>query len=261
LAVVGAQLVAIVGTRAPTNYGVHVAGELAVDLAERGWLTVSGGAYGIDAAAHRGALAAQAPTVAVLACGLDVTYPKGHERLFDRIAEDGLLVSEWPPGSSPMRHRFLVRNRIIAALGAGTVVVEAGARSGTANTVAHARRLDRPIMAVPGAVTSAMSVGCHALLRHDARLVTNAAEVVEEVGRIGELAALPIGAATPRDELSAEGKRVLDAVPKRRAAPPGRIAVTCGLSIVDVTRALGALETIGLVQRTLEGYRVAAAPR
>ena len=107
--------VAIVGSRASTAYGEHVAGELGHQLGERGWTVVSGGAFGIDAAAHRGALAAEAPTLAVLACGVDRPYPAAHGALFARIAETGLLVSEWPPGCAPLRHRFLVRNRLIAA--------------------------------------------------------------------------------------------------------------------------------------------------
>jgi DNA processing protein len=122
--------VAVVGARASTAYGEHVAGELGAGLGERGWTVVSGGAFGIDAAAHRGALAVEGTTVAVLACGVDRVYPSAHGALFSRIAESGLLVSEWPPGSAPLRHRFLVRNRLIAGLTRGTVVVEAAARSG-----------------------------------------------------------------------------------------------------------------------------------
>ena len=151
--------VAIVGSRASTAYGEHVAGELGHQLAERGWTVVSGGAFGIDAAAHRGALAAEAPTVAVLACGVDRPYPAAHGALLHRIAETGLLVSEWPPGAAPHRHRFLVRNRLIAALTRGTVVVEAAARSGAQATARRARKLGRQVLVVPGPVTSAMSVG------------------------------------------------------------------------------------------------------
>ena len=157
--------VAIVGARASTAYGEHVAAELAHQLGERGWTVVSGGAFGIDAAAHRGAMAAEAPTVAVLACGVDRPYPAAHGALFHRIAESGLLVSEWPPGCAPLRHRFLVRNRLIAGLTRGTVVVEAAARSGAQATARRARRLGRQVLVVPGPVTSAMSVGCHELLR------------------------------------------------------------------------------------------------
>jgi DNA processing protein len=121
--------VAVVGARAATGYGVHVTAEISDGLAERGWTVVSGGAFGIDAAAHRAALSASGRTVSVLACGVDRPYPAGNSSLFERIAETGLLVSEWPPGSEPLRHRFLIRNRVIAAATTGTVVVEAAARS------------------------------------------------------------------------------------------------------------------------------------
>ncbi|HET6213024.1 MAG TPA: DNA-processing protein DprA, partial [Micromonosporaceae bacterium] len=157
--------VAVVGARAATSYGEHVATEIGYGLAERGWTVVSGGAFGIDAAAHRGALAAAGLTVAVLACGIDRPYPLGHASLFERISDEGLLISEWPPGAEPHRHRFLVRNRVIAAATRGTVVVEAAARSGAAQTLRRAAQLNRVAMAVPGPVTSAMSVGCHEALR------------------------------------------------------------------------------------------------
>jgi DNA processing protein len=159
---------------------------------------VSGGAYGIDAAAHRAALAADGYTVIVSAGGLDRPYPAGHRDLYDRVAERGLLLSERPPGCAPHRVRFLTRNRLIAALATGTLIVEAGARSGALNTARHAQTLGRPVMAVPGPVTSAMSVGCHNLLRRDpsagsdvypaatAVLVTSADDIVQIVGSVGE---------------------------------------------------------------------------
>jgi DNA processing protein len=157
-----------------------VAGEIAADLGERGWAVISGGAYGIDAAAHRGALAAEAVTIAVLACGVDYPYPAGHADLFAAIAGQGLVVSEWPPGCRPARTRFLVRNRVIAALGCGTVIVEAGERSGALNTARHAATLGKPLMAVPGPVTSAQSAGCHRIIRDwGASCVTRAADIIE----------------------------------------------------------------------------------
>ncbi|WP_393916321.1 DNA-processing protein DprA [Halostreptopolyspora alba] len=151
--------VAMVGSRAASGYGAHVAGELACALAERSWCVVSGGAYGIDAASHRGALAGGAPTVAVLACGLDMNYPSGHENLFGDIAVRGALVSEHPLGTRPARHGFLVRNRLIAALTPGTVVVEAGRRSGALNTAKHSLQLCRSLMAVPGPVFWGAALG------------------------------------------------------------------------------------------------------
>jgi DNA processing protein len=177
--------VAVVGARASTRYGERVASQLGSDLAESGWAVVSGGAFGIDKAAHLGALTAHGLTVAVLACGVDVAYPPSHDALFARIAADGLVVSEVPRGSAPHRTRFLVRNRVIAALTRGTVVVEAALRSGSLSTAHEAERLRRPVMGVPGPVTSEQSRGVHRALRNGALLVTSAAEVVEAVGGIG----------------------------------------------------------------------------
>lgn len=172
--------VSVVGSRAATAYGSHVSTEMAAALGERGWTVVSGGAYGIDGCGHTGALAADGVTVAVLACGVDYAYPRGHHDLFAGIAAQGVLVSEWPPGRTPTRRRFLIRNRVIGALSQGTVVVEAGLRSGALNTARHARDLGRPVMAVPGPVTSDVSAGCHKIIREwGAVCVTSAHDVIE----------------------------------------------------------------------------------
>jgi DNA processing protein len=257
--------VAIVGSRASTAYGEHVAGELGHQLGERGWTVVSGGAFGIDAAAHRGALAAGSPTLAVLACGVDRPYPAAHGALFHRIAETGLLVSEWPPGCAPLRHRFLVRNRLIAALTRGTVVVEAAARSGAQATARRARKLGRQLLVVPGPVTSAMSVGCHELLREreeGATLVTSAAQIIEAVGGIGvDLADPPDRPSGPRDGLSDLAARVLDACPVRTGVSPERLAAIAGCDVLDVLRVLPALELADLVQWTGTGWRLHPPPR
>jgi DNA processing protein len=257
--------VAIVGSRASTAYGEHVAGELGHQLGERGWTVVSGGAFGIDAAAHRGALAAEAPTLAVLACGVDRPYPAAHGALFHRVAETGLLVSEWPPGCAPLRHRFLVRNRLIAALTRGTVVVEAAARSGAQATAQRARRLGRQVLVVPGPVTSAMSVGCHELLRDretEATLVASADHVIEAVGGIGtDLAPPPERPTGPRDGLSDLAARVLDACPVRTGVSPERLAAIAGCGVLEVLRVLPALELADLVQWTGTGWRVTPPPR
>src|SRR5215468_6943098 len=157
--------VSVVGTRAATAYGSHVCTEMAATLAERGWTVVSGGAFGIDGCAHRGAIRAGGVTIAVLACGVDRDYPPGHYGLFRDIRVGGATVSEWPPGRMPTRPGFLVRNRVIAALSRGTVVVEAARRSGALNTARHARDQGRPLMAVPGPVTSTQSAGCHEAIR------------------------------------------------------------------------------------------------
>jgi DNA processing protein len=238
---------AIVGTRAATAYGEHVAAELAAGLAERDAAVVSGGAYGIDGAAHRAALAADGFTVAVLAGGIDVSYPSGHATLFHRIGEHGLLVTEYPPGMRPQRHRFLTRNRLVAALAGATVVVEAGARSGAANTAAWARALGRGVCAVPGPVTSSASVGCHALLRAGAIVVTRADEVVEQIGHAGELAADDERPQSLLDDLAENEQRVYDALPARVARTADEIAVASGLPPTQVLGPLSMLEIAGLV--------------
>ncbi|MET7655570.1 DNA-processing protein DprA, partial [Streptomyces sp. NPDC005486] len=193
--------VAVVGARACTEYGAHMAATLSAALAEQGWVVVSGGAYGVDGAAHRGALGAGGATVAVLACGVDRPYPRGHTALINRIAEQGLVVGELPPGDHPTPSRFILRNRVIAALTRGTVVVEAAYRSGSLVTARAAQRLGRHTMGVPGPATSGLSAGVHELLRGEAVLVTDAAEVVELVGDMGELAPDRRGPALPRDLL------------------------------------------------------------
>jgi DNA processing protein len=178
--------VAVVGSRAATAYGCYVAAEFAASVAARGWAVVSGGAFGVDASAHRGALGADGVTVAVLACGVDVPYPVGHTELFEAVAAQGVIVSEWPPGRTVSRLRFLVRNRVIAALATGTLVVEAGERSGAVNTARHARDLGRRLMAVPGPVTSDQSAGCHRIIREwQGTLVTTAVEVIEHLSPVG----------------------------------------------------------------------------
>jgi DNA processing protein len=251
--------VAVVGARASSGYGTYVATDLAHGLAERGWTVVSGGAFGIDAAAHRAALAAGGVTVAVLACGVDRPYPVGHANLFDQIAEVGLLISEWPFGSAPHRMRFLVRNRVIAAATRGTVVVEAAVRSGSRQTLGRARALGRRAMAVPGPVSSAMSVGCHAELREEGtRLVSDHAEVIEEVGRIGDdLAPLPRGVHRPHDALDPLASQLLDAVRPGRARSAEEIAAAAGVSGRDARRTLPRLIETGFVVEHDAGYRLA----
>jgi DNA processing protein len=247
------RAVSIVGTRACTAYGEHVAAELAAGLVERDVTVVSGGAYGIDGAAHRATLATDGFTVAVLAGGIDVPYPSGHAGLLHRIGEDGLVVSEYPPGVRPARHRFLTRNRLVAALSGATVVVEAGARSGAANTAAWARALGRAVCAVPGPVTSAASVGCHALLRAEANLVTRAADVVELMGRVGELAPDEERPQSLLDGLGEAEQRVYEALPARGRSTADQIAVASGLAPTQVLGPLSMLEVCGLIHR-VDGY-------
>jgi DNA processing protein len=171
---------AIVGTRNPTPYGVRAAQEFAAGFVDREWSIVSGGAYGIDSSAHKGALIAEGITIAVTASGLDSSYPAGNQRLFDEIAENGAIVTEYLPGSIARPHRFLVRNRLIAALSKGTLVVEAAFRSGSLRTARDAAELMRPVMAIPGPITAPTSEGCHRLIgERSAEIVTSVADAFE----------------------------------------------------------------------------------
>lgn len=272
LSSVGVRSVGIVGSRAATAYGEHVTAELGYGLAGRDIVVVSGGAYGIDAAAHRSALAAGGQTIVVSAGGLDRPYPGGNAALFARAAESGLVVSESPPGAAPQRHRFLTRNRLIAALSTGTVVVEAARRSGAANTASHCFTLGRPVMAVPGPITSPTSAGCHDLLRreHDpALLVTCVDDVLSIVGAIGD------GLAHERQErgradgdvraeldgLDPVARRVFEGLPVRRPARPDEIAQRCGVSPLEVIRSLPVLDLAGLLEASDAGYRIASRLR
>lgn len=242
------RAVAIVGTRAATAYGDHVAAELSAGLVERDVAVVSGGAYGIDGAAHRAALAADGATVAVLAGGVDILYPAGHSALLHRISRDGLLISEYPPGVRPARHRFLTRNRLVAALSSATVVVEAGLRSGAASTAAWARALGRVVCATPGPVTSTASAGCHALIRSGAELVTRAGDIVEIIGRAGEFAEEQPHPDQPLDALTDTELKVYEALPGRGARTPDEIAVAAGLPPTGVLGPLAMLEIAGLIE-------------
>ncbi|MFI8088742.1 DNA-processing protein DprA [Streptomyces sp. NPDC086080] len=248
--------VAVVGARACTEYGAYMAAALAAGLAERGWIVVSGGAYGIDGAAHRGALGAGGATVAVLACGVDRPYPRGHAGLIGRIAEQGLVVGELPPGDHPTPSRFVLRNRVIAALTRGTVVVEAAHRSGSLVTARAARRLGRHTMGVPGPATSGLSAGVHELLRQDAVLVTDAAEVVELVGDMGELAPERRGPVLPRDLLAPACRQVLDALPARATVRPEEIALAARTTPDDAIARLYELRALGYVERHGDGWKL-----
>ncbi|SDO72845.1 DNA protecting protein DprA [Pedococcus dokdonensis] len=247
--------VAVVGARAATGYGLHVARELGAGLAERRFTVVSGAAYGIDGAAHEGALAVGGPTVAVVAGGVDRAYPAGHAGLLKRIREDGLVMSEVPPGSAPTKWRFLSRNRVIATLTRGTVVVEAGLRSGSRNTARLAEEHHRLVCAVPGPVSSAVSAGCHELIRSGAQLVTDAAEVAESVGQVGELAPRKQGATEPGDDLAPHHRVVLAALPHRAPIAVAELARRTGLSVIEVRGALGALDVAELALQQGEGWR------
>jgi len=249
LRVAAVRSVSIVGARAATAYGTHVGSTMGAELGQDGWAVVSGGAYGIDAAAHRGALAAGGLTVAVLACGVDVAYPRGNFSLLERIASESVLVSELPPQAHPTRSRFLVRNRVIAALSRGTVVVEAALRSGALSTARQARDLGRYVMGVPGPVTSPASAGVHELLRGpEATLVTDAADVADCCGLIGDDAApRRSGRVRDRDQLGEGLTRLLEAMPARGSISTARLTRECGLDSLEVLTALGQLELRGYV--------------
>ncbi|MCZ7457725.1 DNA-processing protein DprA [Streptomyces sp. WMMC940] len=251
--------VAVVGARACTPYGVHVSGSLASGLAERGWVVVSGAAYGVDAAAHRGALSAAGATVAVLACGVDAVYPRGHAELLRRVVEQGLVIAELPPGAHPTRSRFVLRNRVIAALSRGTVVVEAEYRSGSLATARAAERLGRFTMGVPGPVTSGLSAGVHELLRTGAVLVTDADEVVELVGHIGDLAPARRGPVLPRDLLGHGCARVLEALPANGSLDGRNVAARAGTTPDDALARLYELHSLGFVERRGDRWQLAAA--
>ncbi|MEW2389454.1 DNA-processing protein DprA [Streptomyces venezuelae] len=252
----GLRSVAVVGSRACSQYGAHMAAELAVGLAERGWVVISGGAYGVDGAAHRGALGAGGATVAVLACGVDRPYPRGHAGLIGRIAEQGLVVGELPPGDHPTPSRFILRNRVIAALTRGTVVVEAAYRSGALATARSAQELGRFVMGVPGPATSGLSAGVHELLRGDGVLVTDASEVVELVGDMGELAPARRGPVVPRDLLASGVRRVLAALPARGLVAVRDIAIGAGTTEDDAVGRLYELQSLGFVERHGDGWQL-----
>jgi DNA processing protein len=256
------ESVAVVGSRAATTYGAEIAAEVSAELVEAGRPVISGAAFGIDQAAHRGALSAGGPTVAVLACGADRVYPRAHHQLLDHLGQVAAVVSETPLGGAPQRIRFLARNRLIAALTRGTVVVEAAARSGALNTATWADRLSRSVMGVPGPVTSGASAGVHHMIRRGATLVTRGAEVLEMVGSAGEhLAEEPRGPETARDRLPVRHQQVLDAVPVGGGAMPASIARVAGLGEAEVAIVLDQLLDNGLVERHEDGWRLAELAR
>lgn len=240
--------VAVVGARDCTAYGAEQAGDVAADAASAGFTVVSGAAFGIDACAHRGALAMAQPTVAVLACDAATDYPRAHAALLQRIADDGLVVGEQPPGRAPTKARFLARNRLIAALTGGTVVVEARRRSGALSTLGWADQLGRVTMAVPGPVTSQQSVGCHEAIRGGkAILVGSGSDVLAELAGLAEVSPDPDPPApgTAFDALTPDQARVLDALEWRRPVPVEGVARRAGVSPTAASCALADLERAG----------------
>ncbi len=256
-----ATSVAIVGARACTRYGAEAGYELASRLTTAGVRVMSGGAFGIDAAAHRGALGAGGITVCVLACGVDVAYPRAHDAMLLQISHQGALVSESPLGSGVRRQRFLSRNRIIAALTRATIVVEAAARSGSLSTAHEAEAINRVVGALPGPVTSEMSRGTHQLIRdRRAVLVTSAQDVSELISTV--LTSAPTGV---QGDLWFEGlgdseRAVLDALPHRVPMSLDELVLATALSPRQILEALGSLELLGRVHTEASGWRVSVAP-
>ncbi|OFI39620.1 DNA protecting protein DprA [Arthrobacter sp. SW1] len=254
------RTVALVGSRDSTGYGGAIAGEFAYGLGQRGYTVVSGGAYGIDAHAHRGALAggsSELPTIAVMAGGVDRYYPSGNEELLRAVANQGAVIAEVPPGSAPTRYRFLQRNRLIAALSAVTVVVEARWRSGALNTAHHAESIGRIVAAVPGSIHSANSAGCHRLLREGGAVcVTDVGEIAELAGGsgeelIGERQALP----AEHDGLTLEDLVLLDALPLRSTTSVEKLCAVAGLAPDAVRAGLGRLGLLGLAVSERGGWK------
>jgi DNA processing protein len=248
--------VTIVGSRASSSYGERVCADIALGLADAGLAVVSGGAFGIDTAAHRAAVTSGGVSVAVLACGIDRSYPVANTALLRRVAETGAVVSEYPPGTTPARHRFLVRNRLLAALSAVTLVVEASRRSGSLSTASAAGHLGRVVMAVPGPVTSAMSVGCHLLLRDRfALLATSAHDVVAAARPLEPGLFEPSTDLRRTDGLDPVALRVHDALPTAGVATVSELSISSGISGTQVIAALPVLQLAGLVTRDGGSWR------
>lgn len=250
--------VALVGSRAASAYGEQVAAELANGLVGLGVAVHSGGAYGVDGMAHRATLAASGATIAIMAGGVDKYYPPGNHDLLQRVADEGAVIAEVACGTSPSRWRFLQRNRLIAALTAGTVVVEAGHRSGALNTASHARALDRPIGAVPGPITSPASAGCHRLMRDPEVVCVTSADEILQMIRASLIAA--DGRVGPQRD-SPDEMRLLDALSQRRARPEAELAARSGLAEGVVRATLAVLELDGRAAERDSGWVRCGSPR
>ncbi|HEX6099088.1 MAG TPA: DNA-processing protein DprA [Thermoanaerobaculia bacterium] len=248
LSLLARPALAVVGSRRASPYGVNAAGHIARAIAGAGIVIVSGGARGIDAAAHEAALDAGGATIAVLGTGIDVVYPLSNRRLFRRIEEQGLLVSEFPPGTPPRPENFPMRNRVISGLARGTAIVEATGRSGSLITARMAAEQGRDVFAVPGSVFSAGSEGTHRLIQYGAKLVHDANDVLEE---------FPGGLhVTQRSETGPESplKEVLDALSKDDGTHVDAVAARVRRTPALVAESLLQLELEGWI-RALPGAR------
>lgn len=264
------RAVSVVGARSCSPYGEEVARSWAGSLAARGWTVVSGAAFGIDAAAHRGALRAGGMTIAVTAGGVDVPYPRAHAALLGAIADQGLVMSEVPLGQQVRRQRFLSRNRLIAALGRTTVVVEAAERSGTTATARSASHMGRPVLAVPGPVTSPVSAGCHRMVQDGLAVVAAdwtdvlAAADLDAWGRVQadptRLGGSDTAAEDPRDRWAEREARLLDALPARGWMDLASVMRSSGLAARDVLAGTALLVSAGWMEQGAAGWRRVRVP-
>ncbi|MDO5068322.1 MAG: DNA-processing protein DprA [Propionibacteriaceae bacterium] len=256
------RTIAVVGARAASGYGMHAAQDLAAGLAEAGWCIISGLAFGIDAAAHRAALAVGGESLAVMATGIDRTYPASHHVLRSQIEAGGSVWTELAPGQRPVRGSFLARNRIIAALSIGTIVVEAGPRSGARNTAAWTGELGHTLMAVPGPITSSLSAATHHMIRDgSATLVTCIEDVISLLAPLGTVVDQPLrGEAEPLELLSPELQAVREAVPSGGAVGAGELSMATGLAVPAVLAAAAELVELGWLDEAPEGWRLPRRP-
>lgn len=252
---------AIVGARACTLYGEETTRSWAAELASEGWAIVSGAALGIDAAAHRGALAAGGVTLAVMAGGVDVAYPRAHAPLLAAIADQGLIVSEVPLGETVRRQRFLSRNRLIAALARATLVIEAADRSGTSATARAAHQMGRSVLALPGPVTSPASIGCHRMIQDGLAMLVADLDDVRSAVDLTSLPPVPVPAAPmlPFDQLHPREARVLDGIPSRGWIDAEGLVRACGLGVADVLTGVALLVAAGLLEEGADGWRLPRA--
>ena len=239
--------ISVVGSRIASSYGLEVTKDLVQSTVRNGYVTISGGALGIDASAHKSSLLAGGKTIAVMAGGLDRLYPPRNLDLFEEIKLSGAVISEMPPGAAPARWRFLQRNRLIAAIGQATVVVEAGFKSGSINTAGHANELDRPVGAVPGPINSTRSAGCHRLIKE------RRAELISTPSDLDELLGIRNQSAGPNTGLSGNQTRVLDSFGYFEQGVE-RVATISGTTLSEAGFALESLAKLGLVLRTSNGW-------
>ena len=254
LDVLQAPCIAVVGTRKPTIYGLQMAQGIAFDLAEKGFAIVSGLARGIDGAAHRGCLQAGGKTVAVLGCGIDVVYPKEHRQLMQQILQQGLVVSEFPPGTPPAPRNFPVRNRLISGLALGTVIIEARECSGSLITARLAMEQNREVFALPGNITSPPSFGPNFLIKQGAKLVQSWRDIVEEMppdlrSAVLQKEDMDCSSRVRPDPLSPEEARIFNLLKPDEVTQFDQLYRSSGLDISELNEKLLSLEMRGWIRQ------------